>query len=64
MGLSLRLNRLLNQKKPENFSNLYIPGFNKVLEDDEFELHRLKEMLSMRKNVDDKKNFLVSIKLN
>ncbi len=36
MGLSLRLNRLLNQKKPENFSNLYIPGFNKVLEENNF----------------------------
>ena len=33
MGLSLRLNRLLNQKTPKNFSNLYIPGFNKVLEE-------------------------------
>ena len=36
MGLSLRLNRLLNQKNPENFSNLYIPGFNKVLEENNF----------------------------
>ena len=33
MGLSLRLNRLLNQETPKNFSNLYIPGFNKVLEE-------------------------------
>ena len=32
MGLGLRLKRLLNQGKPNNFSNLYIPGFNKVLE--------------------------------
>lgn len=32
MGLSLRLKRLLSQKEPTNFRNLYIPGFNKVLE--------------------------------
>tara|TARA_A100000164_G_scaffold260719_1_gene232683 strand:- start:1795 stop:2490 length:696 start_codon:yes stop_codon:yes gene_type:complete len=32
MGLSLRLKRLLSQKEPNNFRNLYIPGFNKVLE--------------------------------
>ena len=36
VGLSLRLNRMLNQKKPENFTNLYIPGFNKVTEDNNF----------------------------
>ena len=36
IGISLRLNRLLNQKSPENFSNLYIPGFNKVLEENNF----------------------------
>ena len=40
--------------------------FNKVLEDDNFELHRLNEMLSMRKNVDDKKitNFDASVKIS
>lgn len=40
--------------------------FNKVLEDDNFELHRLKEMLSMRKNVDDKKisNFDASVQIS
>jgi hypothetical protein len=32
MGLNLNVNRFLSQKRPENFSNLYIPGFNKVLE--------------------------------
>ena len=32
MGISLRLKRLLDQNEPLNFSNLYIPGFNKVLE--------------------------------
>ena len=36
MGISLRLNRMLNQKKPENFTNLYIPGFNKVTENNDF----------------------------
>lgn len=29
-GFSLRLNYLVNDKKPENFSNLYIPGFNRT----------------------------------
>ena len=40
--------------------------FNKVLEDDNFELYRLKEMLKMRKNVDDKKitNFDASVKIS
>lgn len=36
MGISLRLNRMLNQKKPINFTNLYIPGFNKVTENNNF----------------------------
>ncbi|MBT3442084.1 MAG: outer membrane beta-barrel protein [Flavobacteriaceae bacterium] len=36
MGLDLRLNRLISQDKPTNFSNLYIPGFNKVLEENNF----------------------------
>lgn len=30
LGFSLRLNRLLTNKEPENFSNLYIPGFNRT----------------------------------
>ena len=29
-GFSLRLNKLLSTKRPENFDNLYIPGFNKL----------------------------------
>jgi hypothetical protein len=33
MGFTLRLNRLLNTKEPENFQNLFIPGFNKVTTD-------------------------------
>ena len=36
MGLDLKLNRLISQDKPTNFSNLYIPGFNKVLEENNF----------------------------
>ena len=36
MGLSLRLNRILKQDIPENFTNLYIPGFNKVTENNNF----------------------------
>jgi len=36
MGTSLRLNRMINQKSPENFGNLYIPGFNIVTEDNNF----------------------------
>lgn len=30
MGFSVRLNILLTDKKPENFDNLYIPGFNRT----------------------------------
>ncbi len=30
MGFSLRLNGLVTNKEPENFSNLYIPGFNRT----------------------------------
>ena len=29
-GFSLRINYLLNDKKPENFDNLYIPGYNRT----------------------------------
>ena len=36
MGLSLRLNRLFSHEKPVNFNNLYIPGFNKVTENNNF----------------------------
>ena len=36
MGLSLRLNRMLKQDVPENFTNLFIPGFNKVTENNNF----------------------------
>ncbi|MFV8370640.1 DUF6048 family protein [Flavobacterium sp. LB2R40] len=30
VGFSLRLNRLVTNKEPDNFSNLYIPGFNRT----------------------------------
>ena len=33
LGLNLRLNRLLSNSSPNNFNNLYIPGFNKVTDD-------------------------------
>ncbi|HKX85333.1 MAG TPA: DUF6048 family protein [Flavobacterium sp.] len=29
-GFSVRMNYLVNEKKPENFDNLYIPGFNRT----------------------------------
>ena len=35
-GLSLRLNRLLNDTPPKNFDNIYIPGFNSKTEDNKF----------------------------
>lgn len=34
MGFSLRLNRLVTNKEPENFKNLYIPGFNRTYDGD------------------------------
>lgn len=36
LGFSLRLNKLLSDSKPENFGNLFIPGFNKVTDDNTF----------------------------
>lgn len=30
MGFSFRWNQMITSKEPENFKNLYIPGFNKV----------------------------------
>ena len=33
LGFSLRLNKLLSTKRPDNFDNLFIPGFNKVTDD-------------------------------
>jgi hypothetical protein len=34
VGFSFRLNRLISQKRPENFDNLYIPGFNRTYNGD------------------------------
>ena len=34
VGFSLRLNRLVSQKRPDNFDNLYIPGFNRTYNGD------------------------------
>ncbi len=33
-GFSVRFNRLLNNKKPSEFDNLYIPGFNRTYDGD------------------------------
>ena len=33
LGFSFRLNKLLSTKKPDNFDNLFIPGFNKVTDE-------------------------------
>ena len=35
-GISLRLNRLISDKIPSNFDNIYIPGFNKKTQDNIF----------------------------
>ena len=32
LGFSVRLNMLLSESKPDNFANLYIPGFNRTYE--------------------------------
>jgi hypothetical protein len=34
VGFSFRLNRLVSQKQPNNFENLYIPGFNRTYNGD------------------------------
>lgn len=34
VGFSVRLNRLISQKRPDNFDNLYIPGFNRTYNGD------------------------------
>lgn len=34
VGFSVRLNRLITQKQPDNFENLYIPGFNRTYNGD------------------------------
>ncbi|MGC4039231.1 MAG: DUF6048 family protein [Flavobacterium sp.] len=34
IGFSFRLNRLVTQKQPNNFDNLYIPGFNRTYNGD------------------------------
>ena len=36
VGFSLRLNVLINETIPEEFANLYIPGFNKVTDENSF----------------------------
>lgn len=34
VGFSFRLNKLMSQKRPANFDNLYIPGFNRTYDGD------------------------------
>ena len=34
VGFSFRLNRMLSQKRPDSFDNLYIPGFNRTYNGD------------------------------
>jgi hypothetical protein len=34
VGFSVRMNRMLSNTKPENFDNLYIPGFNRTYNGD------------------------------
>ena len=34
IGFSFRLNRMVSQKLPDNFDNLYIPGFNRTYNGD------------------------------
>ena len=36
LGINVQVKRLLTQKEPEGFGNLYIPGFNKVTTDNSF----------------------------
>lgn len=36
MGISIQMHRLLADKDPKNFENLFIPGFNKVLTDNPY----------------------------
>lgn len=34
LGFSARVNRMISQQKPDNFDNLYIPGFNRTYDGD------------------------------
>ena len=36
LGLSIRLNRLINDTVPDNFDNIYIPGFNQKTDENKF----------------------------
>ncbi len=36
LGLNLRVHRILSNPQPDNFGNLYIPGYNKVTDDNNF----------------------------
>jgi hypothetical protein len=36
LGISMRVNRILSNQQPDNFGNLYVPGFNKVTDGNNF----------------------------
>ncbi|MGB2502452.1 MAG: DUF6048 family protein [Flavobacteriaceae bacterium] len=36
LGISLRVHRILSNQQPDNFGNLYVPGFNKVTDGNNF----------------------------
>jgi hypothetical protein len=36
LGISLRMNRILTDEQPDNFGNLYVPGYNAVTDDNKF----------------------------
>ena len=36
LSLNLQLKRLISQDEPENFANLYIPGFNRTYDFSDF----------------------------
>jgi hypothetical protein len=35
-GISLRMHALLSNKQPQDFGNLYAPGFNRITDDNKF----------------------------
>ena len=35
-GISLRMHGVLSNKQPQNFGNLYAPGFNRITDDNKF----------------------------
>ena len=59
LGISLRLNKLLSNKKPNNFDNLFIPGYNKVTDNNTWGSgfnYTLTYSIPLRKKTSNKKN--------